>query len=372
MLKMVASARPRREATAAHRARVVVVGAALAAGATAVALPVSSQAETLHSAAVLSRPSVEVIAPRVVVRAQDQMMGNMSDDFEFQTMSYPGRSYSMLNCVDDEDQACGFYGRGSGGSPYHGTEYSPFSSNQWSTMMYPGSSESQVCYETDQGRSYGFYSTSAGGRTDGFWEKNGQWGSIAYPGSSTTGAIDMTEILGANNYGWSAGYAQGSRGEDYPLLYDVNTDSFKTLSIPGARSAIADGYNDSDEEVGYYTDNGSDWDGYSYENGQLTTYSVPGATMTEINGVNDYGQMWGMYQMPGGRTYGFIMDHDQIDTISDPSGGGSTEINGGNNDGTFVGQYSTPGGGMDGFVMEGVWPGYEQQVAGGDLSAQPS
>ncbi len=240
----------------------------------------------------------------------------------------------MLNCVNDLGEACGLYGGGSSSSPYHGTEFSSYGSEQWSTLMYPRSWSSQICYTSDMGRSYGFYSDSPNGRTEGFWEKQGQWGTISYPGAAGSGSIMQTEILGGNNLGYAVGYGETSGGRDDPFVYDVKTDSYQSLRIPGAYSAIAAGYSDNGNEVGYYTDNGHTWDSYSYKDGQLTTYSVPGATMTEINGINDYGQMYGMYEMPGGHTYGFVMYRGQFDTISDPSGGGSTQINGGNNEGT--------------------------------------
>ncbi len=75
-----------------RRSRVVVASALAAVGATAAVLPGAAGARASSRCAVGARPNVELLSPRVVVHAQDQMMGNMSDDFQFQTMSYPGSS----------------------------------------------------------------------------------------------------------------------------------------------------------------------------------------------------------------------------------------------------------------------------------------
>jgi hypothetical protein len=130
--------------------------------------------------------------------------------------------------------------------------------------------------------------------------------------------------------------------------FDDRNGTFTTLPLVAGVTPIANGVNDLDQIVGYYTTASNH--GFLYTGGVYTTIDDPHADAivgTQALGINDAGRIVGQY-FDGSTFHGFVDTSGSFADI-DPPGSTLTEAFGINSVGATVGAYSS-GGTSHGFV----------------------
>lgn len=177
----------------------------------------------------------------------------------------------------------------------------------------------------------------------------GTFHAISANGLVTATGTTGNWINGLNDLGQEVGSRTNSFGQN-GFYYNGTTYSTITATINGhfyasgsTTSALdARGINDSGQIVGFFTTNGSAYQGYlgsiSTMGGTFTSISDPlaasGGLGTFALGINASGVIAGYYYDASGNSHGFVDDHGTFTTVDD---GTNTVITGINDNGTFVG-----------------------------------
>jgi YVTN family beta-propeller protein/probable HAF family extracellular repeat protein len=127
------------------------------------------------------------------------------------------------------------------------------------------------------------------------------------------------------------------------ISLSASAQQFITVSYPGSTNTYPSVINNRGEIVGYYSDSGGVYHGFTLLNGQYATLNVPGAADSFASGINDLGEIVGAYiQTAGGNQHGFLFDGSTYSTIDFP-GSAYTGLASINNLGQIVGIYANAG-----------------------------
>ena len=139
--------------------------------------------------------------------------------------------------------------------------------------------------------------------------------------------------------------------------YELQGNTFKEISYPGAASTGVFGINKSGLIIGVYcadlacdTGNG----GFALKGKNFTSIDFPGGMNTGPYGVNASGDIVGEYQTPDSIVHGFLLHRGVYTNIDVPQAWGSNEnlpfsIN---KQGTIVGGYGMPDGSGHGYIQQ--------------------
>jgi probable HAF family extracellular repeat protein len=254
--------------------------------------------------------------------------------YTFQTINYPGDTFTQLLGINNRNVIAGYHGA----SVNQGFTYA-LKTNTFTTENYPGSAQTQVIGIANTTNTAGFY-ISSGGATVGFIDRQGTFASVAYPNQP------FNQLLSQNDVAQAAGYystvADGS-GPDTPYVYDELGGVFEALVIPNSFSAQATGINNSGNICGFYVNAGGLNRGWLLVGGHFTVLNYPGSTGTQALGLNNQGSVVGFYTDSSGNSHGFVysVSTKSFQSIDDPDGVGTTIVNGINDNGVLVGFFGT-------------------------------
>ena len=255
--------------------------------------------------------------------------------YNFQTINYPGDTFTQLLGINNSDIIAGYHGA----SINLGFTYS-LPTNKFTSEDYPGSKQTQVIgINNTHNKTAGFY--ILGGKTIGFTDAQGTFTSVAFPKKP------FNQLLSQNDEGQAAGYystTTSGSGPDTAYVYDEDGGVFEVFTIPGSTSAQATGINNSSSVCGFYIDSNGLSHGWLEVYGHFTVLDAPGATGgTQALGLNNNGLVVGSYVDSSGNSHGFVykISKASFTTVDDPDGMGTTIVNGINDDGVLVGFYGT-------------------------------
>lgn len=258
-------------------------------------------------------------------------------DFKFQTIIFPGDTFTQTLGINDFDKIAG----------YHGANINKGFVFEFPTDFdlenFPNSAQTQVIGINNRSYTDGFYIDTAG-TTHGFLDIKGNFTTVDFPGTT------FNQLLGLNDHDQAAGYFADAAGIDHPYVFDNNGGVFLAITIPAAvGGAQATGINNDGSISGFYIDAAGVNHGFLIFKGQFTTLDFPGSTFTQALGLNNKGEVVGDY-MVGKATHGFIFDDGRFTSVDDPDGGGTTTVNGINDRVELVGFFVDKAGNTDGFA----------------------
>ena len=261
------------------------------------------------------------------------MSNAFAQSYNFQTVNYPGDTFTQLLGINDSNQIAG----------YHGVDVNKgftldLKSLTFTDENYPGSQQTQVIGINTVGKTSGFYVSHH--KTIGFTDYQGTFVSVAYPKKP------FNQLLSQNDFGQAAGYystkADGS-GPDTAYVYDEFGSVFEAFEIPNSVSAQATGINNSENVCGFFVDGTNVNHGWLKVGGHFTVLDYPGSTGTQALGLNNNGAVVGFWTDGSGNPHGFVytVSSATFTPVDDPNGVGSTIVNGINDNGVLVGFYGT-------------------------------
>ena len=122
----------------------------------------------------------------------------------------------------------------------------------------------------------------------------------------------------------------------------AQTDTFTSITYPGANMTHAQGINDAGDIVGTYRDAGNLYHGFLLSGGKFTSIDFPGAKQTWAMGINSHGDISGYYGLDGVQ-HGFLLSKGKFTALDCP-GDGVTVIYGINTAGDMAGYFAPSGG----------------------------
>jgi len=278
-------------------------------------------------------------------RVTDDTAAGVTSDvtYAFQTVNYPGDTFTQLLGINNSGTIAGYHGSGATGHPNKGFVLTL--PNTFTAENFTGSTQTQVIGINNADVTDGFYIDSKG-VNHGFTKFQNNYTRVDFPGST------FNQLLGLNNEHQAAGFYNDAAGNSHAYIYEENGGVFAAYTIPGATSATASGINDTGVICGFYTKGGITY-GFLLNFGTLVTLNYPSATSTMAFGLNNNSQVVGTYTDSSGLIHGFVYKGGVYQSVDDPSGVGATIINGINDNGTIVGFYgpcASGGATCDGFV----------------------
>ncbi len=255
--------------------------------------------------------------------------------YTFQTINYPGDTFTQLLGINNSDIIAG----------YHGATVNKgftlvLSSKAFTQENFPGSAQTQVIgINNPPPKTVGFYIDSLG-NTHGFTDYKGSFLKVDYPGTP------FNQLLGQNDVGQAAGYystkADGT-GPDHAYIYDESGGVFELFNIPGSTSAQATGINNAGNVCGFFVDSKGVNHGWVLIQGHFNILNFPGSTGTQALGLNNKGLVVGLYTGTAGNTHGFVYTESTktFQAVDNPDGIGTTVVNGINDKGMLVGFFGT-------------------------------
>ena len=224
-----------------NRAKVGLLGggvAAVAAGALAIgSLGASASASTAAVGAVTS--------PAAAAAAGYQFV---------EIGSHEDRTFNQLLGINNRGQIAGYFGAGVPGHPNRGYEISaPYAQNDFQHENFPGTVQTQITGLNDTGMEVGFFSTQNNGNADnnfGFWRQNGKYHEVNFPVKHPA-SPPVDQLLGVNNTGTAVGFFVDAAGNAHGYAYNIATNKFKLITVPGATSVTAAAINDKGTVAGF-------------------------------------------------------------------------------------------------------------------------
>ena len=162
--------------------------------------------------------------------------------------------FNQLLGINDSNIAVGFYVDALNVS--HGYEVN-LSTNHFTDLSITGATSVTATAINNAGWIAGFYSDAIG-NTHGFLDENGTYKILDYP----MGVGVNTSIFGMNNKGQLVGSFLNANDGTNGFVYNVNTNSWQTVSDPNAQfltafgvsGTVLNGINDAGDLVGFYSD----------------------------------------------------------------------------------------------------------------------
>jgi len=271
--------------------------------------------------------------------------------YTFQTVNFPGDTFTQLLGVNDLGVIAGHHGSGAAGHPNQG--FRLVLPDTFTSENFPGSAQTQVIGINSAGDTGGFY-IDAGGVTHGFTKVGAPFTTLDAPGTA------FNQILGMNDNGQAAGYSSmdpAGATLQQAFIHQPNL-SFTLLAgfLPaGTQNNQATDINNFGGISGFYVDAGGFNHGFLLTPMSLgfvqRSLDFPGSTFTQALGLNNQFQVVGTYMDAGGMMHGFVWNRDNgtFQSVDDPNGTGGTTINGINDNGDIVGFFVDAAGNTDGF-----------------------
>lgn len=262
------------------------------------------------------------------------MSSAFAQSYNFQTVNYPGDTFTQLLGINNSSEIAG----------YHGADVNQgftldLPTDTFTNENYPGSGMTQVIgINNNPFKTSGFYVVKH--KTVGFTDYQGTFTSVAFPKKS------FNQLLSQNDYGQAAGYystTESGSGPDTAYVYDEDGGVFEAFTIPGSTSAQATGINNSSNVCGFYVDASGVNHGWVKILGHFTVLDYPGSTGTQALGLNNKGLVVGVWTDTSNNSHGFVytVATKSFVSVDDPSGIGTTIVNGINDNGVLVGFYGT-------------------------------
>ncbi len=263
------------------------------------------------------------------------MSAAFAQTYTFQTVNYPGDTFTQLLGINNSDEIAGYHGA----AVNKGFTYA-LSSNTFTDENYPGSKQTQVIgINNNPFKTAGFY--IAKGKTVGFTDYQGTFVSVAYPKKP------FNQLLSQNDFGQAAGYYSSNAtgtDPDVPYVFDEFGGVFEVYTIAAAvGGAQATGINNSSSVCGFYIDAAGVNHGWLQILGHFTVLDYPGSAGTQALGLNNQGLVVGSWTDTSGNSHGFVytVSSGAFELVDDPDGIGTTIVNGINDNGVLVGFYGT-------------------------------
>ena len=152
--------------------------------------------------------------------------------YSFQTVNFPGDTFTQLLGINNSGTIAGYHGSGAAGHPNKG--FTLILPNHFTSENFPGSVQTQVIGINNAGNTDGFY-IDAAGVTHGFIDIHGT--SIDFPNSTSV----LTQLLSLNDHNEAAGYWQNAAGTQFPLPWRAeclrrSTRCFRRIPAPRQRA----------------------------------------------------------------------------------------------------------------------------------------
>ncbi len=262
------------------------------------------------------------------------MSSAFAQSYNFQTVNYPGDTFTQLLGINNSNEIAGYHGA----TTNKGFTFN-LPTDKFTDENYPGSQQTQVIgINNNPFKTSGFYILH--NQTVGFTDYQGTFTSVHFPKKS------FNQLLSQNDYGQAAGYysTQGNgSGPDTAYVYDEDGGVFEAFNIPGSTSAQATGINNSSSVCGFFVDGAGTNHGWLRVLGHFYILDYPGSTFTQALGLNNKGLVVGVYTDNSGNNHGFVytVATQSFISVDDPSGIGTTVVNGINDNGVLVGFYGT-------------------------------
>ncbi|MBV9423887.1 MAG: hypothetical protein JOZ98_13315 [Solirubrobacterales bacterium] len=302
--------------------------------------------------------------------AQPANPPSAANHYQFRTLdNRRDLTFNQLLGINKYGVIAGYFGSGAGAtatSPAHPNKgYVLFPRyRQWDYLNqnFPHSVQTQVTGLNDRGVTVGFWSDSVkGGGMDanfGWVAFNGHhFRNVNFTPMQGLGTPAINQLLGVNDRDIAVGFATDADGNNHGYTYNIRTNEFNEITIPGSSSVTAAAINRWGDVAGSYANPADKMtDGFVLADGNLTTLAVPGATMTQALGINDSDEVVGVYQDGVDANnnpilHGFTWTPlHGFKTVDDPNGIGTTTINGVNDEGQLVGFYVDGNGNTDGML----------------------
>ena len=190
------------------------------------------------------------------------------------------------------------------------------------------------------------------GPARGFLQDGSRFVTLDVPGPMQLS--QNTAVSGINNAGQIVGsyspfMALFSRDSSHGFLLDSGT--FTTIDVPGARSTFADAINNTRQIVGFFVDINDVSHGFLWEQGRLTIIDIPGATRVFGWKINTAGQTIGSFEDANGVSHGFLWEQGRLTVIDAPEATW-TFASAINTSGQIVGSFKEVHGDGHGFLWE--------------------
>ena len=267
-------------------------------------------------------------------------------------------TFNQLLGINSRGLIAGYFGSGAQGAPNQGYLLN-HRSRLYTNENVAGSIQTQVTGLNDHGVTVGFWSSMNNADlvndNTGFYSLNGRtFTNVNFP-TMDNSTPTVNQLLGVNDHNMAVGFYTDGNGFTDGYTYNINTNTYNEVAIPGAADVTATGINNRGDISGFEVDAEGNTHAFLLgARGSLTTLDVPGATMTQAFGVNDNDEVVGVYQLGSGDTatlHGFTwMPGRRFYTVDDPQGVGTTTINGVNDHGDLVGFYTDANGNTDGML----------------------
>ena len=279
--------------------------------------------------------------------AQSEAECGQDRDYSFQSVKFPGDTFTQLLGINAANQIAGYHGDNTPGHPNKG--FTLRLPKDFTLENFPNSAQTQVFGINQHGSTGGFY-IDAAGRNHGFLDINGVFSTVDYPGTP------FNQLLGLNNHGQAAGYYADAYGINFqPYIYDRNGGVFLLINIPAAAGgAQATDINDRQDVSGLYIDSNFRVHGFLLDQGTFKTLDYPGAIATQAMGLNNREEVVGLYVDRAQMAHGFVYCNGHFQSIDDPNGVEGTTVNGINDRGWLVGFYNDSSGNTVGMVARPV------------------
>ena len=186
----------------------------------------------------------------------------------------------------------------------------------------------------------------------GFLQDGSHFVTIDVPGPMQLS--NNTAVSGMNNAGQIVGSYSPfmppfSRDSAHGFLLDSGT--FTTIDIPGARATFAEAMNDLRQIVGFFVDSNGVAHGFLWEQGHITVIDIPGATRVFGWKINTAGQTIGSFEEANGVAHGFLWEQGRL-TVLDAPEATWTLASAINTAGQIVGSFKDVQGDGHGFLWE--------------------
>jgi hypothetical protein len=152
--------------------------------------------------------------------------------YSFQTVIFPGDTFTQLLGINNDGKIAGYHGSGATGYPNQG--FTLTLPNHFTSENFPGAAQTQVIGINNRGNTDGFY-IDAAGVNRGFIDSHGAFTSIDFPNATSV----LTQLLGLNDRNEAAGYWQNAAGTQFPFILAGGVFTPLDSKLPSNTSALA-------------------------------------------------------------------------------------------------------------------------------------
>jgi probable HAF family extracellular repeat protein len=227
--------------------------------------------------------------------------------FTFNTIDYPGATYTVANGINDAGQIVGLFCVGFSCHSFlkDGTTFTQL-------PEVPGATFTEANGINDAGQIVGYFEDVTGGHGFLTADYGTTFTTIDVPGATYTAA------RGINDTGQIVGHFGDPNFNNHIFLREDAT--ITTIDVSGSTDyADAVGINNAGQIVGLFSDVLANYRGFLTADYGITftTVDVPGATsITRPSGINDAGQIVGQFENATSVTHGFVTSGTALSPLS--------------------------------------------------------